>query len=230
MERERTLFLERQRAYNLARNYRRQGYEVIEEPSGAQIPDFLGGYRPAMILRRGRESVVVDVKSRSSLIEYPRMKNLAGIIQSHPGWSYELALVATGEQIDIPQDSRSFTREEIVSILEETERLLDIGFAGAALLRGWAAAEATLRMIAEEEGLSPEKAPSMHILQMAVTEGLVSKDDYDTFVRILERRNAYAHGFTPPDFDAALVEELIRTTKRVLYMELELEPRSAYAD
>lgn len=53
MERERNLFLERQRAYNLARNYRRQGYEVIEEPSGDQIPDFLGGYRPAMILRRG---------------------------------------------------------------------------------------------------------------------------------------------------------------------------------
>jgi hypothetical protein len=35
--------LERQRARAVAEEYRRKGYEVIEEPSPAQLPEFLSG-------------------------------------------------------------------------------------------------------------------------------------------------------------------------------------------
>ena len=183
---ERTLFLERQRAQTLARKYRRQGYEVIEYPSPDQIPDFLGEYRPDLILHKPDESVVVDVRSRSSLIEYPRLKNLAEMVQSQPGWSWELELVSTGDQIDIPRNASPFTREDILQIVEESQRLLTDGFVEAALLHGWTGVEAAIRLILEENGESPEKLPSIHVLKIAVMEGLMDRDDYERLDRILE--------------------------------------------
>ena len=65
---ETTFSLERLRAKSLADRYRRKGYEVIEEPAPNQLPDFMAGYRPDMILRKGGESIVLEVKSRESLI------------------------------------------------------------------------------------------------------------------------------------------------------------------
>ena len=221
---ETTPSLERVHAQGIADKFRRQGYEVIEEPSHDQMPNFLTGYRPDLILRKGDESVVVEVKSRESLIGYPRLGDLTELLRSQPGWRLELIVVSTGEQIDIPRNASPFTRENILQIVEESQRLLADGFVEAALLRGWTGTEATLRLIVEEEGMSPEKAPSKHILQMAATEGLISLNDYDCLARILECRNAYAHGFTSPDFDATLVGELIETTKRILHTETTLEP------
>jgi Holliday junction resolvase len=69
--------LERQRARAIAEEYRSSGYEVIEEPSPDQLPDFLSGYTPDLLIRKGNEAVVVEVKSRSSLAKDPRVRDLA---------------------------------------------------------------------------------------------------------------------------------------------------------
>lgn len=58
--------LERQHARAIAEEYRSRGYEVIEEPSPEQLPDFLSGYRPDLLIRnricsseKGDEAIVV---------------------------------------------------------------------------------------------------------------------------------------------------------------------------
>jgi hypothetical protein len=43
------LALERQRARDIAEEYRGKGYEVIEEPLPEQLPDFLSSYRPDLL-------------------------------------------------------------------------------------------------------------------------------------------------------------------------------------
>ncbi len=220
---ETTSSLERVRARDLADKFRRQGYEVIEYPSQDQLPSFLTGYRPDMILRKGDESVVVEVKSRESLIGYPKLGDLTELLRSQPGWRLELALVNTGDQIDLPPDAHLFTREDILQIVRESERLMEDGLVEVALLHGWTGVEAAIRLILEENGESPEKLPSIHVLKIAVMEGLMDRDDYERLDRILEYRNAYAHGFTTADFNATLVDELIETTKRILRTELALE-------
>jgi hypothetical protein len=47
--------LERQRARALAEEYRSKGYEVIDVPSPEQLLDFLAGYRPDLLIRKGDE-------------------------------------------------------------------------------------------------------------------------------------------------------------------------------
>ncbi len=46
----------------VAGDYRQRGYDVDIQPSGANLPDFLGGFRPDLIARRPGDNVVVEVK------------------------------------------------------------------------------------------------------------------------------------------------------------------------
>lgn len=46
---------EQQRARAVAEDYRRRGYDVVEEPSPESLPDFLAGYQPDLIARRGEK-------------------------------------------------------------------------------------------------------------------------------------------------------------------------------
>jgi Holliday junction resolvase len=75
--------LERQRARMLAEEYRRKGYEVVEEPSQEQLPDFLFGYHPDLLIRKGDEAIVVEVKSRTSLAQETQFRLDFG----HWGWA-----------------------------------------------------------------------------------------------------------------------------------------------
>lgn len=72
---------EQQRARAVAEDYRRRGYDVVEEPSLESLPDFLAGYQPDLIARRGKETVVVEVKSRKSLADEPQVRELARLLQ-----------------------------------------------------------------------------------------------------------------------------------------------------
>ena len=74
---ETTTTLEKQRARTLAEEYRSKGYQVIEEPSQEQLPDFLSNYQPDLLIQKGHEGVVVEVKSRSSLAKDSKIRDLA---------------------------------------------------------------------------------------------------------------------------------------------------------
>lgn len=212
---ETTVDLEKQHARALALEYRNRGYEVIEEPSQEQLPSFLTGYHPDLLLRKASEAVVVEVKSRGSLAKEPEIRQLARLVRTQPGWSFELMVVDKGEQLETLEDAHPFTREDILRGIEETGRLLASGYAEAALLRAWSVAEATVRLLVEEEGLAVERPTPQFMLKQAVMNGVISREDFRLLIQSLKHRNALVHGFTPSDFDATLVSALTDTTKRL---------------
>lgn len=205
----------RQRVQTLAEEYRGEGYEVIVEPSQAQLPPFLAEYHPDLLLLRASESVVVEVKARKSLAEDSQVRELAGLLRAQPGWRFELVLVDVGEQISAPEDARPFTNEDIMHGTAEAERLLASGFAEAASLRAWAAVEAAVRLLTKEDGLSIGRPTPSVLLKQAVVNGLISRGDYNSLLEALDRRNAQVHGFTLPDFDRTEVEALIEMARRL---------------
>ena len=89
-----TANIERERLLKLAEEYRDQGYEISIHPNPEDLPDFLRNYRPDMIARSEDETVVIEVKSRSSLnsssAQY--LPNLAQVIEQHAGWRFELVM------------------------------------------------------------------------------------------------------------------------------------------
>jgi REase_AHJR-like len=207
---------ERQRARALAEEYRSRGYQVIEEPSPAQLPDFLSGYRPDLLVRKGDEIIIVATKSRSSLAKDPQTRDLARLLQTKPNWNFELVMVGEGEQFSAPEGARPFARDDILRGIEEAESLVASGFSAAALLLAWSTLEATLRLLTEKEGIVLDRSSPLYILKQAVINGVISRDDYNFLANVVKYRNALVHGFKPIDLDITLVKELISTTKRLL--------------
>jgi hypothetical protein len=201
----------------VAEEYRRKGYEVIEEPSAEQLPEFLSGYHPDLLARRGDEAVVVEVKSRSSLAKDSRIRELARLLQTKPNWNFELVVVGEGESFSTPEGTRPFTRDETLRVVEAAEGLLESGLSEAAFLLAWSASEAAVRLLTEEEGIVLDRLNPLHILKQAVTNGVISRDDYNLLTDVMKYRNALVHGFKTTDFGPALVSKLIGVTRRLLH-------------
>ena len=51
---------------------------------------------------------MIEVKSRRSLAADARISELAPAVDSRPGWSLDLLLVAEPEKLDSPEGARSF--------------------------------------------------------------------------------------------------------------------------
>ena len=208
--------LVRQRTRAIAEEYRRRGYEVIEEPAQEQLPDFLSGYHPDLLVRKGYEAGVVEVKSRAALTKEPQIRELARLLHTKPNWNFELVIVGEEEQLRIPEGAHPFERDDILQGIEAPERLLELGFPEGALLLAWSSLEATVRLLAMKEDLILDRLDPLYILNQTVMHGVISRDDYNFLTKVMKYRNALAHGFKTVDFDRALVKELISTIQRLL--------------
>ena len=208
--------LVRQRTRAIAEEYRRRGYEVIEEPAQEQLPDFLSGYHPDLLIRKGDEARVVEVKSRAALTKEPQIRELARLLHTKPNWNFELVIVGEEEQLRTPEGAHPFDRDDILRGIQASEQLLELGFSEAALLLAWSSLEATVRLLAMKEDLILDRLDPLYILNQAVMHGIISRDEYNFLTKVMKYRNALAHGFKAVNFDRALVKELISTTQYLL--------------
>ena len=203
-----------------AEEYRSRGYEVI---AGAAL-DFLPGFTADLLVRKGDEVKVIEVKSRPSLAADPKIGELARIIESKPGWTFELLLVSEPEKLDSPEGARSFESESIVQRFEEAEKALQAGLPEAAFLLAWSAHEAAIREVIAEQGVADSTITGPgYVLDQAVFRGVISRDEYKTLREMLKYRNAIVHGFSLSDFRAELVVELIEGGRRIIAAASETE-------
>ena len=164
--------LERQRARAIAGEYRSKGYVVIEEPTQNQLPDFLSGYHPDLLVRKGDEARVVVVKSRASLAQEPQIRDLARLLHTKPDWNFELVLIGGKRADETFLKVRMPSTEKIFSSgIQESERLLELEFSEAALLLTWSSAEATIRLLTAAEGIVLDRLTPVYILKQAVMYG-----------------------------------------------------------
>ncbi len=199
-------------ARKTAEEYRSNGYEVqLEAPL-----DFFPGFRADLLVRKGDEVKVIEVKSRPSLAADPRISELARLIESKPGWSFELVLVGEPERVDSPAGALPFEGQGILRRLEQAEISLGAGIPEAAFLLAWSAGEAALRELIAAEGVSDRRIMSpLFVLDQAVFRGVISREEYDTLAGMLKYRNAIVHGFSADNLSDDLVTELIGTIRSI---------------
>ena len=184
-------------ARKTAEEYRRKGYEVALD-----VPlDFLPGFRADLLVRKPDEVRVIEVKSRSSLAADSKIRQLARVIDSKPGWSFELLLVAEPQRLDSPEGARSFDRAHLLRRVEEAEKALTLGMSEAALVLAWSACEAATRvLVTDQEESSPDINAPGYFLDRAVFLGLISRgvspSDQGKEVQKRNNRNAIVHGFS----------------------------------
>lgn len=203
--------------YHLARKtaeeYRSKGYEVLlEDPL-----DFMPGFRADLLVRKGDEARFIEVKSRPSLAADPRIRELAGLIESMPGWTFELMVVGEPGKVDSPEGAHALEGGGILQRIEEAEMSLKAAMPEAALLLAWSACEAVIRQLLAAQGVSGRSITSPgHVLDKGMYHGVISRDDHDALTRMRRYRNATVHGFSADDFSCEMVTDLIATVRRIM--------------
>jgi Holliday junction resolvase len=145
--------LERRRLLELAREYRKLGYDVITQPDKDQLPDFLAMLQPDMIASNQQENVVFEVKSQRTLTASTELKDIAIAIQGKKGWRFELVVTNPREKDGIRTASDSLlNRSEVLYRLQEARHLSEQEHGEAAFLLAWSAAEAVLRNLVVKSG------------------------------------------------------------------------------
>ena len=211
-----TANLERERLLILAEAYRDKGYEVSFHPNLEDLPDFLKNYQPDMIVRRGDEAVVIEVTSRSSLNSSTQyLRNLAQVVDQHPGWRFELVMTNPEDAIYSSKAEESLQEPEIESRLQ-IARQLATQHIESAILYSWSLVEATLRLVVEKEGLSLQRFDSLYLVKQLATEGVISQSEYQLLMNARSLRNAISHGFKTTQLTESSVYELIEITEQLL--------------
>jgi uncharacterized protein YutE (UPF0331/DUF86 family) len=211
----RTEQLERSRLLELVTEYRQKGYEVILSPKPEELPDFLRSYRPDMIVSRGEEKVVIEVKSRPSIASAQYLRGLAQAVEEHPGWRVELVMINPEDALYSAKVEGSLQEHEIKSQLQ-VARKLTVDHPESAILYAWSLAEATLRLLANKEGLELQRPEPLRLLKQLATEGVISKAEYQSLMDASPLRNAIAHGFKTTHLTPNVVLNLIEVTEQLL--------------
>jgi uncharacterized protein YutE (UPF0331/DUF86 family) len=212
-----TVNLEREKVLQLAAEYRKEGYEVFFHPSSDDLPDFLKGYRPDLVLKRGNESVIVEVRSRFSLnspsTQY--LRYLAQVVEEHSDWRFELVMTNSEDIIDSPNIEGSLQQSEIETRLQAARQLVS-QYPESAILYSWSLVEATLRLVADHEGLNLQRFEPLYLMKQLVTEGLISRSQYQLLKNAYSLRSNIAHGFKITQLSQESVYELIDITEHLL--------------
>ena len=206
---------ERDRVREVAAKYEANGYQVILEPGAADLPDFLGGYRPDFIARLGKDTVLVEVKPAASSETMERYRELAETVHARPGWRLDLVLGGQPDSLLLPGPLPVMSAENVTRRYQEAERLLQDGHHEAALLIAWAATEAALRLLAERNAVTYQRSNTPTLLKQLVSQGILDRARYQELWDSYKGRSALAHGFVSKE-ESTSAQSVIRLGREVL--------------
>jgi len=208
---------ERATIARIAEEYRQQGFQVVEEPSGDTLPDFLRPFRPDLLVDAGDRKYVVEVHAKGSPYEEGYFFNLASTVEAHPDWHLRMVLV-TPEGDGPEQVTALPDRVQLADRIAAVRDLASAGEVRAALLLAWSALEAAARlrlMEADQNPLEP-KSTERVLSALVSSAGLLQDDDRRLLRRRLPLRNAVAHGYLETAVSGEDVEVPLRYAERLL--------------
>ena len=198
--------------HKTADEYQGKGYEVEYDVS----LDFFPNYRADLVVQKDGQCRIIEVKQRTTLAADPKVRELAHAVDKMPGWSFELVLVGTPEQLDAPDGARPIGADGIRKQLDRAVEVTNSGHAEAGFMLAWAALEAKARLLAANEGESHEGiTTSDFILEQMLALDIISSEEHDFLNEWRKVRNALVHGFTVEGFDRGVVADLIGAIRRL---------------
>jgi len=207
---------EKNRIIQIANEYRQKGYTVIIQPSSTDLPSFLSGYQPDILVRNDNESVIIEVKSYSALSRQSRLTRIAEIIEEQPGWRFELVVTNPKGSTLISSESRLPNTKELSRRLTKARRLVRSGDYEAAISIAWSAAEGLLRLVGKVEGIPLDRRSSSHVIKNVYSLGLVDDASYQELSDVYKIRNSVVHGLVEPKLQSSVVLNFIETIRKIL--------------
>ena len=175
----------------VAAEYSSDGYVVKREAS----LEFLPGFRPDLVVQKGEEVIVIEVKAKTSLPTNPSIYEIATAINAKPGWSFELRLLDEPERMEAPSGARPYDIAAIDRRIRDAEVAGAAGLKDAAFLLAWSACEAAIRILVNAAGVEIKRVTwPGHTLGHAAHQGVITGEDDDFLTDMLSYRNAISTG------------------------------------
>jgi hypothetical protein len=204
------------RIKEIAKDYESKGYSVIISPNQSQLPDFLKGFEPDLLVQGESESVVIEVKStKGNTSQLKHYESLAKTIAEHKGWRFELVFTNPIEQTISTNFSIELSLEKIRQRLDEVNSLMISNHYEAAFLLAWTTLEAALRAKIDNTKTDSSTKPTLAIIKTVYSLGYVNSHDYKKLERLNQRRNLLIHGFDSP-IDKNSIDELLNIVSYVI--------------
>lgn len=173
----------------LAREYRRRGYQVIEQPRGEALPPFLRGFSPDLVVTKDDDRAVVEVRTRESLIGSNAFVELAKAVEAHPEWRLELVSLGTSK------------RKSMEVSEDDLERLLAAGLGAAesgqrafALIYLVSVLDELVRDLAMQHHVGAADRIVPAIVDELAFQGIIAEGTADLLDWAWNRRSAMLHG------------------------------------
>ena len=204
----------------IASEFRLQGYDVLVEPRGSELPAFLADATPDLIAHRENEHLVIEVTRSPKDADREQLGIIAERIARQAGWQFVLMAPRAQEETDT---SELTTADEsaIRELLKEADAISQLDMPAAALMAAWAAAEGAARLVITRSGIRVSRSDTASLVRTLASEGLITDDDFRLLNDAHRLRSAIAHGRQPVRGDAVSraqksTQDLIQFASRML--------------
>jgi hypothetical protein len=206
--------MEQESLNRIAQRYRDEGYDVIVHPRGEQVPPFAAGYQPDLIVTRGSERVIVEIKTnRIDLSSDPKIIGLARIINNQPGWRLDFVVLEPETAVErAAQEAAEPSDEQLAQILKAADELAGQGYAPYACVVAWGGVEAAMRRLRDEAELSGRTTPN-ELMRTLYGNGFLGREQFDRLKEAYKIRTQVVHGLVPPKVDPGLVRYVTDTAR-----------------
>jgi Holliday junction resolvase len=202
----------------VAKDYEKNGYTVIIEPRGSQIPTFIKNYQPDLIATSDKDNVVVEVKTRTDFATIERLRDIADIINKREYWRFEL-IVTSSKQENQSESKRTNIDHEISEIennLKEVKTIAKQGLYSAAFILCWANLESLSRQLLLEDKRKLSNKMPLVLIKTLFSFGYLTRTDYEGLEKLFQIRNQIVHGYKSSELDKKTTDRLIAITEKLL--------------
>lgn len=189
----------------IADQYRYNGYEVTVEPNPNVVPFDLGNYRPDLIVQKGDQAIIIEVKTAADHISVDQFQTVAEEVRRHSGWRFVLV---TAQDISsaplVEENMNQPTWAEISEQADHAQHLAELGEKDAAYLILWIAFERMLRLQVRSIALPVDRLDSSILIRQLYSNGELTIEQFDMALACRKIRNSIVHGFGNPDTPEAI--------------------------
>lgn len=212
----------RRKIDSLAREYRDAGYEVIVEPRNNELPEFLRGFEPDLLAKKLGDNIVVAVVAGGKGHKHGRIAELSELLSHRKDWRFLLVRLGSKTLRAYEMSAKGpLNWKEIEAVAGVARRLLEQQDHRAAILVAWAAFEAASRRVLTGDEQVPADAGPGEVTTLLYTEGLLNRQQYDRLQRLIDVRNATAHGYASRKPNNSELEFLLQLIQGLREMDSE---------
>jgi Holliday junction resolvase len=187
----------------VAKEYEKNGYKVIIEPRGSDIPNFIKNYQPDLIANRDKDNVIIEVKTRTDFATIERLRDIAEIVNKRENWRFELIVTSSKQENQSERERTNIDLEifEIENNLKEVKTISKQGLYSVAFILCWANLESLSRQLLLEDKKKLSNKMPLVLIKTLFSFGYLTRTDYEGLEKLFQLRNQIVHGYKSSDLD-----------------------------